>query len=319
MKHTIRIASLVLAFFLFVTAFAPGVSAAGVEKKLGIAFVDASALRLRSQPNTTSKTLAFAARDEVVILLEKTGTWYKVQYNHQTGYMSADYLDAATRENAELGYGRITGNKVNIRSGPDTKYAARAVSAVNDEAYIIGINEQWFKVIYKDVIGYIRSDYVDLTQIPYENRASAHKPMFFRRGKSTGVTPGPSALRGSNATADAIIATAKQYLGTPYLWGGITPKGFDCSGFVQYVFKAHGISLPRTSREQYTAGTYVSKANLQPGDLVFFDTGGNGISHLGIYIGNNQFIHSSTSKGVVITSLSNTYWAPKYYGARRVL
>ncbi len=319
MKRIIRIASFVLAFFLFTTAFAPDVRAASGIRKLGIAFVEASSLRLRSEPNTTSSTLAYAPRNDVVVLLEQSGDWYKVQYNNTVGYMSGKYLAASTRENAELGYGRITADRVNVRSGPGTGYTVLASSRLDDRAYIIGINNQWFKVIYGNNIGYIRSDYVELTEIPYENQASTKSPLFFRLGKSTGVAPSPGALTGTSSTADAIIATAKKYIGTPYLWGGTTPSGFDCSGFTQYVFRAHGITLPRTSKQQYTAGTYVSKSNLKPGDLVFFNTDGSGISHLGIYIGNNQFIHSSSSKGVVITSLSNTYWAPRYYGARRVL
>ena len=319
MKRSTRIVSLVLTIFLFANIFSVHASAAGTELKTGIAFVDASSLRLRSSPSTSSKTLDYAYDNEVVVLLGKSGDWYKVSYNLQTGYMHSKYLRAATKENAELGYGRVTGNKVNIRSGPGTNYKSLGSAAINDTAYIIGINNQWFKVIYGDVVGYIRSDYLALTEIPYENRDSNKAPLFFRGGKSTGVTPSAYALNNGKPTASAIIATAKKYIGVPYVWGGSTPSGFDCSGFVQYVFNAHGISLPRVSKQQYGVGTWVSKSNLKAGDLVFFDTEGNGVSHLGIYIGNNQFIHASTSKGVIITSLSNTYWAPRYYGAKRIL
>ena len=320
MKITTRIASLVLAFFLLITAV-PVAKAAGGTIKTGIAFVDASALRLRSGPSTASATLDYAYNDEVVILLGKTGSWYKVIYNLQTGYMHQDFLDVTTRENAELGYGKINGSNVNIRSGPSTGYASIAKGGLGDTAYIIGINNQWFKIIYGNQVGYIRSDYLNLTEIPYENRDSGKTPLFFRGGKSTGITPSASALKGGIATTgDAIVNTARKYIGVPYVWGGGTPSGFDCSGLVQYVFKAHGINLPRTSKQQWTAGTLISKSQLQPGDLVFFaNTYTSGVSHVGIYVGNNQFIHSSSSKGVIISSLSNTYWAAHYHGCRRVL
>ncbi len=323
MKSFKRIVSLVLAIFLFTGVAAMPAKAASTARtlKTGIAFVTASALRLRSAPSTSSQTLDYAYQNDVVVLLEKTGSWYKVNYNLQTGYMHSDYLRATTRENAELGYGKVNISAVNVRSGPSTSYSILTQARSGDNAYIIGINNQWFKVIYGQRIGYIRSDYLDLTEFPYENRASSKSPLFFRGGKSTGVTPSASALNGTSGSglAQQIIATAKKYIGVPYVWGGSTPKGFDCSGYVQYVFAAHGITLPRTSKQQWTVGTSVSKSALQPGDLVFFVTGSNGVSHLGIYIGNGQFIHASSSKGVMISALSNSYWASAYYGAKRIL
>ena len=114
---------------------------------------------------------------------------------------------------------------------------------------------------------------------------------------------------------------AKKYLGTPYKWSGTTPKGFDASGYTQYVYKksAANINLPRTSKDQYKAGKSVTKKNLKEGDLVFFNTDGKGVSFVGIYLGKNKFIAATTSKGVSIQSMDLKYWKDRYVGAKRVL
>jgi len=119
---------------------------------------------------------------------------------------------------------------------------------------------------------------------------------------------------------DAIIASARKLLGVKYQWGGTTPQtGFDCSGYVSYVFAQNGISLPRVSRDQYTVGTKVAFENLQRGDLVLFSFEDNGIvSHVGIYLGDGQFINASSSKGVTVYVIG-PYWKSIYVGARRVL
>lgn len=121
-------------------------------------------------------------------------------------------------------------------------------------------------------------------------------------------------------TESQLVDIADNYIGVPYRWGGTTTSGFDCSGYVQYVFKKAGVNLPRTTSQQFTSGSAVSKSNLQVGDIVFFNTTGRGVSHDGIYIGNNKFIHASTSRGVMISDLDDPYyWGNKYIGARRVV
>ena len=121
--------------------------------------------------------------------------------------------------------------------------------------------------------------------------------------------------------ASAVVNMAYSKLGSPYVWGAEGPNTFDCSGLTSYVFRnAAGVSLPRTSGSQYGVGTSVSKANLQPGDLVFFATGGGGISHVGIYVGGGQMIHAPQEGDVVkVSNINSSYWQNTYVGAKRVL
>ena len=332
MKITQRMITLVLAMVLMIGSLSITASAASATM-YGIGFVNASSLRLRAEANTTSSTIDTASSNECVVVISKSGEWYKVNYNLQVGYMHESYLNVATKENAELGYGKITGSGVNLRSGPSTSYSVTAVGAQGDKCYSIGLNEGWYKVIYSGKICYIRSDFVELTEIPYENKDSGNSPKFFRLGKSTGVAPSAAALNGSSSgsavpstnsavsvSGSQILAEAQKYLGTPYVSGGASPSGFDCSGFVYYVLKQLGFSPYRTPSDQYKQGTAVEKANLQVGDLVFFSSNsGSSITHVGIYAGNGQFIHAPNSRSVVSYSdLTSGYWANTYYGARRM-
>jgi peptidoglycan endopeptidase LytE len=136
-----------------------------------------------------------------------------------------------------------------------------------------------------------------------------------------GQNPVSVSRSGDNLNGSRLIEDAAQYLGTSYRYGGSAPGGFDCSGFTSFIFTRAGISLPRTAAGQYSVGTAVAQSDLQAGDLLFFAGGGSGIDHVGIYVGDGKFIHSSSprSGGVIYTSLGSSYYARSYVGARRVL
>lgn len=189
---------------------------------------------------------------------------------------------------------------LNFRKEPSTNSDILGKFSFGSNVTVLETINDWYKVKSQDgQIGYISSEFAVLTN---ENKQE-QQPI--------------------NATSLEIINFAKQYLGKPYIYGGTNLEtGTDCSGFTYAVFKHFGIHLNRVSKDQYLNGTPVEKQNLQAGDLVFFNTGGDTpISHVGIYIGNGQYIHSTDSKnqGVIISSLENVYALKTYYGARRVL
>ncbi len=329
----------IVALVILISIFSMNVFADNSTVLYGIGFVNATGLNLRQQPGTDCAVLTTANQGECIVVLGQENGWYHVLYNLQEGYMSAEFLNVSTAENAELGYGSVTGSSVNLRSGPDTSYPMVGTASYGERLYIIGLNQGWFKVLRGSESCYIRSDFLQLTEIPYENSASPNSPQYFRGGKSIGAAPSAavpvsgtsaasyntavntvSAGTGS-ATGAQIVAKAQQYLGTPYVYGGASPSGFDCSGFVYYVLGTFGYSPARTPSAQYEMGTYVDKSNLQPGDLVFFaGTTGGGITHVGIYVGGGQFIHSPNSRSTVsYADLTTGYWSEHYYGARRVV
>lgn len=124
-------------------------------------------------------------------------------------------------------------------------------------------------------------------------------------------------LARTTTIARTLTRDALRFLGTPYVFGGTSTSGFDCSGYVQHVFAMLGVSIPRTADAQFYAGRHIS-GSMKPGDLVFFQTYEPGPSHVGIYIGEGKFVHAS-SHGVMVSSLSDSYWSTRYLGAKRML
>lgn len=133
------------------------------------------------------------------------------------------------------------------------------------------------------------------------------------------VSPFIGQVEASSSDSATISETATSLKGIKYKYGGTSKAGFDCSGYVQFVFKQHGINLSRTSSGMYATGTKVAKSDLTVGDLVFFNTTGKGVSHVGIFIGDGKFAHASSSKGVKVDKLNDPhYWGKRYVGAKRI-
>ncbi len=278
------------------------VGASAIELKTGIGLVESNGLRLRAKPNTDAEILATAAFGDQVVIIRQVGSWYLVDYNLLIGYVHSDYVSIKEKANIELGYGIVEGPAVNLRAKPDPNSEHLATLNMGQTAYIIGFNCGWYKVQYEGQTGYIRSDLLALMEAPKTNSQAV-------------VGKAPVVI----TEGDKAVNLAYDYMGVPYVWGGTTPRGFDCSGFTQYVFKQLGVTLNRTAAQQLKNG--VSVTNLQTGDLVFFEktyATSAAASHVGIYIGNNQFIHAAAG-GVKVTSLDHEYYAPRYIGARRVV
>lgn len=190
--------------------------------------------------------------------------------------------------------GVVTADVLNVRSTSST--SGKILGKLKNGAKVTIVEKcsnGWYKIKYNSGYGYVSGQYVTI-----ENN----------NNKGT--------------TGAKVVAEAKKHIGVPYKWGGTTTAGFDCSGYTQYVMKKCGVTIGRTTKDQIKNGTSVNKANLKAGDLVFFkDTyeGCTNPSHVGIYIGGNQFIHASSSKGVTISQLNSNYYNQHYYGARRVI
>ena len=195
-------------------------------------------------------------------------------------------------------YGRVNSDGVNVRSGASTESEVLATVDADTIVTVNGLVDGWYDVTCKyGTEGYIRSDFLDLT----ESSASS--------------------------SGSAIVDTAKSYLGVRYVYGGASPSGFDCSGFTMYVYQQYGYSLPHSATSQWQSGlgTQVwSIGALQPGDLVFFNdpsrNAGKACSHAGIYIGNGQFVHASSSRsqGVIISDLTSGYYYNYFVGGIHV-
>ena len=283
-------------FLSVLTAMLLAATALAADIATGAGCTTGSSLRLRAEPSTSASVVTTLDKSVAVAILDDSvDGWYKIAYNGSTGYVSADYLNV-DQDNVFTTYGRVNSDGVNVRSDASTDSSVLATIEEDAIVTVNGLVDGWYDVTCEyGTEGYIRSDFRDLTE--------------------------------SSSSNSDIAATAKQYLGTGYVYGGASPRGFDCSGFTMYVYSQHGYSLPHSATSQWQSGLgtrVYSISELQPGDLVFFNdpsrNAGKACSHAGIYTGDGQFIHSSSSRsgGVIVSSLTSGYYNTYFVGGIQV-
>lgn len=313
---TVLLIITVMASVLYITSEAGSIA-------YGAATVGATSLNVRSGPDTSAPLVCTINHNEKLVVLEKTNNdWYHISYHGIEGYVATLYLtNILTAENFNA-VGKLAGNDVSMRSTPSTSGGVLGRYDTGVTMDIIGINNGWYKVRYSGKTGYIRSDYITIIQNGTNSSGSSGTTTI---ASTTNTVPPATqqASTGDKTQRQQIVDYALQYLGYDYVYGGSSPSsGFDCSGFVYYVYHHFNCDLTRTASSQYSHdGTTIKKTDLIPGDLVFFSSNkGYSVTHVGIYIGNNQFVHASSPKvGVVVSSLGSDYYINAWYGAKRVL
>ena len=280
-------------------------------------------------PTEESNVYILLPLDAIVSVMEDLGDWFRVSYNDCTGFIPPEYIELLKYDEAFETYGVVDAEEMSLLEEADGSSEVLATLKDGDRVEVTGLDNGYFAIKSGDKTGYVTGDDLDLTM---EKEAPAPKVTAKTTSKATttaakDTTTEDSAAEGSTDTVVSsgsgsdIVSFAMQYLGTPYAYGGTGSGGFDCSGFTMHVFSNFGVSLAHGATPQLNNGYAVSQSELQPGDLVFFFGTYNtssAASHVGIYIGGGQFIHASTSRGVIISSLSESYYASRYLSARRV-
>ncbi|MEG0774130.1 SH3 domain-containing protein [Clostridium sp.] len=292
--------------------------------------VNASSLNIRETADTSSKILGTLKSEAIIEILDFNNNWYKIKYNDTVAYVNGDYIVLTSKDNDPTRPSRgedvkpttppldpgtspqnkaaiITADILNVREGAGSNYTKVGVVRYGDKLSVLAHSNGWYKVSQGSLIGWISGDYLKIVDA------------------NSSITPlvRETPLAESKYSGLDIVKKAEEYLGVPYIAGGFTPLGFDCSGLVQYVYRQMGIELERTSYYQVHEGVTVSKDELKPGDLLFFTTDDSrpeSVSHVGIYKGNDLFIQASKPGDVVrISNLNSAYYSNRYYIAKRII
>ena len=290
-------------------------------------YINGDYVRFRTGPSTSYTIIGTYSKGKSLTITGTSGDWTKCNIDGKDGFVYTQYVkqgsttsvvdssvsaspnpvesktisatETSSVSSAVTKAGYISGNNVRFRKGPSLDAEIIGEFCYANAVTITGTSGDWTAVSANGKTGYVYSQYVK---------------------EGTYQSPASTSSASSSANGQAVVDYAMQYLGYPYKWGGKDPStGFDCSGFVYYVYSHFGVTLNRIAQDQASNGTHVDSSSLQPGDILCFYSGSNYIGHSGIYIGDGKFIHSATSStGVIITELSG-YYSTRGFEARRIL
>lgn len=293
------------------------------------------ALNIRKGPSTSYERIgSLTEGQKVTVTSTASNGWYKIKTaSGKVGYVSPDYLRVSSTDSTNddnqsshkgtyvvktyskiSRVGKVSVSSLNLRTGPSTSYSKKGSL---QKGNVVGILKQYSNGWYQVKLKSGTKGYVDGTYLRITSGTSSD----LRSGSSSTGKEDNNGGTVSSSRVQAVINMVKRQVGKPYVYGAAGPNSFDCSGLTYYCYKnAAGISLNRSSIGQASNGRYVSKSQLKPGDLVFFNSGTNRIHHVGMYVGNGQFIHApSPGKSVKYENLYSSYYVKGYVTARRII
>ena len=296
--------------------------------------------KLKIVPTINATDIIEVKKDEEVTVIEEINGWVCIEKETAKGWIRADKLMTKEEKEAQEQAAKeaekqaqtvqktmyIAETRVNLRKEPNQESESLAKLTLNTQVDVYSEENGWSRVKVNGTEGYILSSLLSDTK--KEEKTTSRGATTSRKAQTPTKTETKTEKKKQETSSNppvsgkgsTVVETAKKYLGAKYVYGASGPNSFDCSGFTSYVFKLHGVSLSRTAKGQYSNGTAVSRANLQPGDLVMFGPSASGINHVGIYIGGGKIIHAENpSSGVTIDTINSGYYNKNYVGARRVI
>ena len=284
-KKTAKVICLTLTFMflLQVTALADNV-------KTGI--VTGDVVNVREQASTDAKILTKVYSGSTFEIVSLGEDWTLIEYKvGETGYIYNDFFKPVTPYKVAT----VTGTSVNIRAGQGLDAKVITLADKGNTFKVLNVFDKWVEIEYGTQTAFISADYVTVAEVI------------------------PEEMYVNEELTSLIVEEAKKHLGKPYVYGANGPSSFDCSGFARYVYSKYYKGLPRVAADQAKVGMSVPREYLQPGDLMFFETGGY-VDHVGIYVGDGQMIHAgSTSGKVCYADINSTYFKTRFAGAKRII
>ena len=298
---------------------------------LSYGYINESSVNVRKEPSTSSEVLTTLILNTGVHIVAETDEWYKITYDDYEGYIAKRLISEKAKTTSrsskeERSYdswnGYISVSVANVRKDASTSSDILTTLNQKAEVKVVGEKSDFYAIDINNKTAYVsKTLIVDSLDKIVEMKVETPSNNDNESKDKEEDKEEANTIKG-NAKGEEIVSFAKKYLGYSYVYGGTTPKsGFDCSGFIYYVFNSCGYSISRSCSTQAKTGTAVSKSELQLGDVIFFDNTSNGsIGHVGIYVGDGKFIHAANPKrGVVYDTINSGYYNTYYHSARRIV